>query len=122
MRFRPVLARLPAYVPGRAATSDSGAPAYKISSNENPYPPLPSVLEVLNSAAQRVNRYPDLAVTALRDALGARLGVPAEWIACGTGSVGVLGQIITAMCDAGDEVVRVLLRAPVRVAEDLGGQ
>ena len=105
MRFRPVLARLPAYVPGRAATSDSGAPAYKISSNENPYPPLPSVLEVLNSAAQRVNRYPDLAVTALRDALGARLGVPAEWIACGTGSVGVLGQIITAMCDAGDEVV-----------------
>ncbi len=103
--LRPVLATLPTYRPGRPATPAAGLTAYKISSNENPYPPLPSVLAVVRAAAERINRYPDLAVTALREALGARLGVPADRIACGTGSVGVLGQIMTALCEPGDEVV-----------------
>ena len=38
---------VPAYKPGKPATAREGATAYKISSNENPYPPLPSVLEVV---------------------------------------------------------------------------
>jgi histidinol-phosphate aminotransferase len=52
-----------------------------------------------------MNRYPDMAVTALTDALAQSLGVPREHIATGTGSVGVLGQIIAATCDQGDEVI-----------------
>ena len=39
---------------------------------------------------------------------GEHLGVPASWIATGTGSVGVLGQIVQATCDPGDEVVYVV--------------
>jgi len=46
-----------------------------------------------------------MAVTELTDALALRLGVPPEHIATGTGSVGVLGQLIAATCDPGDEVV-----------------
>ncbi|MGA8044707.1 MAG: histidinol-phosphate transaminase [Dermatophilaceae bacterium] len=104
-RIREVLSRLPAYVPGKPAAAPEGLTAYKLSSNENPYPPLPSVLATIHEAAGAVNRYPDMAVTGLTQALADALGVPAECIATGTGSVGVLGQVIQACCDAGDEVV-----------------
>jgi histidinol-phosphate aminotransferase len=104
-RIREVLSRLPAYVPGRPAAAPEGLTAYKLSSNENPYPPLPSVLDVIRDAACSVNRYPDMAVSELTRTLAAALDVPAECIATGTGSVGVLGQVIQSCCDAGDEVV-----------------
>ena len=104
-RPRAVLDAMPAYVPGKQAQPRAQGVVYKVSSNENPYPPLPSVLTVLRDAAGEVNRYPDMAVSALSAALADRLGVPTECIATGTGSVGVLGQVVQAMCDAGDEVV-----------------
>lgn len=103
--LRTVLDSIPAYTPGAPADGPPGAPAYKISSNENPYPPLPSVLEVVREAAGGLNRYPDMGVTALTERLAEHLGVPAARIATGPGSVGVLGQIIAATCEAGDEVV-----------------
>lgn len=105
VKLRKALEGLPAYKAGRPAPVREGVTAYKVSSNENPYPPLPSVLAVVHDAATRINRYPDMAVTALTDALAERLGVPAAHIATGTGSVGVLGQIIQATCDAVDQVV-----------------
>src|SRR5450631_1900924 len=105
VRLREALAAVPAYKPGKPAVAREGVTTYKISSNENPYPPLPGVLKVVADAASEMNRYPDMAVTALTDALAERLGVPRDRIATGTGSVGVLGQIIAATCDPGDEVV-----------------
>ena len=45
-RFRPVLGAFPAYKPGKAPVVVTGQ-AHKLSSNESPYGPLPSVLEVL---------------------------------------------------------------------------
>lgn len=105
VHLREVLARMPDYKPGRPAHAPVGLKAYKLSSNENPYPPLPSVLASITEAAASVNRYPDMSVTALRERIGAELGVPAECIATGTGSVAVLAQIVTAACDSGDEVV-----------------
>ncbi|QIM22207.1 histidinol-phosphate transaminase [Phycicoccus sp. HDW14] len=105
VRLRAALGSLPAYTPGRPAAVREGLTAYKISSNENPFPPLPSVLDVVRDAAGAMNRYPDLAVTALTAALAERLGVPAARISTGPGSVGVLDQLIRATCDDGDEVV-----------------
>jgi histidinol-phosphate aminotransferase len=106
VRLREALAAVPAYIPGkRAAPRHAGDAAYKISSNENPYPPLPSVLEVVAHAAREMNRYPDMAVTELTDAIAKSIGVPPEHIATGTGSVGVLGQVIDATCNPGDEVI-----------------
>lgn len=105
VRLRGALDAVPAYVAGRPAAAQAGITAYKISSNENPYPPLPSVLDVVREQAGQMNRYPDMGVSALTEALAKRLDVPAARIATGPGSVGVLGQIITAFCDADDEVV-----------------
>jgi histidinol-phosphate aminotransferase len=105
VRLRDALRSVPAYTPGKPTTPHEGLTAYKLSSNENPYPPLPAVVKVLADAAGRVNRYPDMAATALVQAIADHHGVPAEWIATGTGSVGVLGQIVTATCGPGDEVV-----------------
>ncbi|GGL36413.1 histidinol-phosphate transaminase [Phycicoccus endophyticus] len=105
VRLRGALDALPVYTPGRPATVREGLTAYKISSNENPFPPLPSVLEAVRGAAGGVNRYPDLAVAELTEALAAHLGVPAQRIATGPGSVGVLDQLVRATCDDGDEVV-----------------
>jgi histidinol-phosphate aminotransferase len=105
VRLRAALDQVPAYVPGKPAAAPEGVTAYKVSSNENPYPPLPSVLDVVRDAAASINRYPDMAVTELTQALATTLGVPVEHVATGTGSVGVLGQVIAATCDPGDEVV-----------------
>jgi histidinol-phosphate aminotransferase len=101
VRLRSTLSGVPSYVPGRPAELT----AYKTSSNENPYPPLPGVLDVVAQAAQRMNRYPDMAATALVEAIAAHVGVEADRVAVGTGSVGVLGQILAATCGEGDEVV-----------------
>ena len=105
VRLRAALDAVPGYVPGRPAAPRTAGPAYKVSSNENPYPPLPGVLAAVREAATRMNRYPDMAQTALLDALAARLDVPRTHLATGTGSVGVLGQVVQATCDPGDEVV-----------------
>lgn len=104
-RLRTALDQVPAYVAGKPPAPRDGVTVYKVSSNENPHPPLPSVVEVIREAAEGVNRYPDMGVTAPTDALAAHLDVPREQIATGTGSVGVLAQIIQSTCDPGDEVV-----------------
>jgi histidinol-phosphate aminotransferase len=105
VRLREVLAQMPDYKPGKPAAAPAGVTAYKLSSNENPYGPLPSVLSAIDGAAASVNRYPDMAVTALTQRLAKALDVPTECIATGTGSVAVLAQIVNAACDSGDEVV-----------------
>jgi histidinol-phosphate aminotransferase len=104
-RLRPALDQLPSYKPGRAAPGRPGAPAYKISSNENPYPPLPGVLEAAVAAAGAMNRYPDMFASGLVTALAERFDVPESHLATGTGSVGVLQQIIQATVGPGDDVV-----------------
>jgi histidinol-phosphate aminotransferase len=105
VRLREALAAVPAYKPGKPAPPREGVTVYKTSSNENPYPPLPSVLQVVADAALEMNRYPDMAVTGLTNAIAHSVGVPAGEIATGTGSVGVLSQVLAATCDPGDEVI-----------------
>jgi histidinol-phosphate aminotransferase len=105
VRLRRQLDTVPSYQPGRPARPRLGVTGYKLSSNENPYPPLPSVLRAVQDAAASINRYPDMMVADLRQALAGTLDVPAEHIATGPGSSGVLGQIIQATCDPADEVV-----------------
>ncbi len=105
VRIRPAVSALPAYKPGLPAAGQDGVAAYKLSSNENPYPPLPGVLAATERALGQMNRYPDLGNAAMAVALGTRLGVPAENLAFGTGSVGVLYHLLAAVCEPGDEVV-----------------
>jgi histidinol-phosphate aminotransferase len=104
-RPRDTVAAIPAYVAGKPPTPRPGQQVYKLSSNENPYPPLPGVVEAAEAAVGQMNRYPDMGNTALYDALADRLGVPREQLAAGTGSVAVLYHLLQAFCDPGDEVV-----------------
>lgn len=57
-RFRPVLDQFAPYKPGKPPSA-SGGRAFKLSSNESPFGPLPSVLKVIAEAAGHINRYPD---------------------------------------------------------------
>lgn len=104
--LRPVLrsavSALPPYVPGARSASELTA---ALASNESHFAPLPSVVDVVRAGADLLHRYPDAASTELRRALGGHLDVGPEQIAVGPGSVGVLQQVVTAVCDAGDEVV-----------------
>ena len=105
-RLRGALDGIPTYKPGRPATRPgAGGPVYKLSSNENPYPPLPGVLDAVAQAAASFNRYPDLFCTDLVAALAERFAVPASHIATGTGSVAVTQQLVQATAGPGDEVV-----------------
>jgi histidinol-phosphate aminotransferase len=103
-RFRPVLDTFPAYRPGGVPTATAGQ-AHKLSSNESPYGPLPSVAEVIAEAGREVHRYPDNGAEALIAALSERFSVLPDHIAVGCGSVGVLKQLIEAVTDPGTEVL-----------------
>ncbi len=104
-QIRPAIADLPAYVPGKPPAARDGVPTYKLSSNENPFPPLAGILEAATDAAGAMNRYPDMGCTALYARLSEHLGVPVTHLAAGTGSVAVLYHLLQAFCEAGDEVV-----------------
>jgi histidinol-phosphate aminotransferase len=97
--------RIPAYVPGRPPVPRDDLTTYKLSSNENPYPPLPGVVAAAEAAVATMNRYPDMGNSALYAALAARLGVPGTDLAAATGSVALIYQLLSAFCDPGDEVV-----------------
>jgi histidinol-phosphate aminotransferase len=78
---------------------------HKLSSNESPYGPLPSVAAAITQAVRDVNRYPDPEGRPLISAIAARLAVPAEHVAIGSGSAAVLKQVIDAVAHPGAEVV-----------------
>jgi histidinol-phosphate aminotransferase len=103
-RFRSVLDGFPAYRPGRTPVTATGR-SYKLSSNESPFGPLPSVIEVIAEEARSVNRYPDNGAEALTQAIAARFGVPAGHVAVGCGSVGVTQQLLEAVGEPGQEVM-----------------
>ncbi|MFI9774371.1 histidinol-phosphate transaminase [Streptomyces sp. NPDC051956] len=103
-KLRAELEGIPTYKPGKAAAA-GGPVAYKLSSNENPYPPLPGVMESVVAAAGSFNRYPDMACTGLMNELAERFAVPVTHLAMGTGSVGVAQQLLQATSGPGDEVI-----------------
>ncbi|MFI9119214.1 histidinol-phosphate transaminase [Streptomyces bikiniensis] len=103
-RLRAELDGVPTYKPGKPAAA-GGPVAFKLSSNENPYPPLPGVLESVVAGADTFNRYPDMACTGLMEELAERFGVPVSHLATGTGSVGVAQSLLQATSGPGDEVI-----------------
>jgi histidinol-phosphate aminotransferase len=102
---RACVTQIPAYVAGKPPQPRAGMTTYKLSSNENPFPPLPGVLDAAVRAAAQMNRYPDMGNTALYAALSGKLGVPTDEIALATGSVALIYQLVQAFCEPGDEVV-----------------
>ncbi|WP_081998619.1 histidinol-phosphate transaminase [Sinomonas humi] len=102
---RPVIGRLPKYAAGRPPAPVEGLESFKLSSNENPLPPLPAVLEAI-AAETAINRYPDPVASSLRARLGDFLGVAAEDIVTGGGSLGALNQLLAAFAGQQDDGVQ----------------
>jgi histidinol-phosphate aminotransferase len=102
-RFRAILDQFAPYKPGRVPSA--GSRSFKLSSNESPFGPLPSVLKVITEAAGDVNRYPDNGAAELTAAIAARFGVPQAHVAVGCGSVGVAQQLLEAVGEPGAEVL-----------------
>jgi histidinol-phosphate aminotransferase len=100
VRLRPEIVALAAYTQGKPADTD----AFKLSSNENPFDPIPAVVAAI-AASSGVNRYPDSAGVELRGRLAERFGVRVEEVHLGAGSVSILAQLISAAAGPGDEVV-----------------
>jgi len=63
-----VLDQFAPYQPGRPSLTPDGR-SFKLSSNESPFGPLPSVLKIITEAAGGVNRYPDNGAVDLTEAL-----------------------------------------------------
>jgi histidinol-phosphate aminotransferase len=103
-RFRPILDQFIPYKPGQTASARDGR-SFKLSSNESPFGPLPSVVKVIAEAAGQVNRYPDDGAAELTEAISARFGVPASHVAVGCGSVGLTQQLLETVGEPGAEVL-----------------
>ncbi|MFI6505149.1 histidinol-phosphate transaminase [Nonomuraea typhae] len=103
-RFRAILDTMPAYKPGKAVLTADGR-SYKLSSNESPYDPLPSVVEAIAEGARQINRYPDPGCAQLTEAIAQRYDVPVEHVALGAGSVTVAQQLFETVGEPGAEVI-----------------
>jgi len=102
--FRPNIDAISGYVPGEQPPP--GAKVIKLNTNENPYPPSPKALQVLQELpGELLRRYPDPMAGAFRQAASQVLGVPADWILVGNGSDDLLTMIIRACTEPGRRVV-----------------
>lgn len=84
--------------------AQAGPGAFKLSSNENPFGPLPGVIE----AAQRAvsfNRYPDATAPRLRERLAERFAVTTDAVHVTAGSTSLLQQFALVLCSRDDELV-----------------
>lgn len=108
-RPRPAVELMPAYRPGKGAAQAEAehgiTHAIKLASNENPLPPVQSILDAVAAAAAGANRYADHRATAVRQRLASWLGVSVDAVTVGAGSVGLLQQLFLTYVDPGDEVV-----------------
>lgn len=94
------MASVTAYRQGVTAPVDG----FKLSSNENPFDPLPEVVEQVRAAMQ-FNRYANADMQPLRGQLAARFGVSDAQVHIAPGSVSILYQLVHATCEPGDEVI-----------------
>ena len=101
---RPGILDIRPYKGGLADAPGFEAPV-KLSSNENPLGCSPAARAALCAMQDSLERYPDGAVTRLREALAARHGLPVDQIVCGNGSDELLNLLGQAYLRPGDEVI-----------------
>ncbi|MGD8193674.1 histidinol-phosphate transaminase [Herbiconiux sp. P18] len=100
VRMRPEILALPAYRQGKAAPT-----GFKLSSNENPFDPLPGVLDAVDAVTRRMHRYPNAAAPEITARLADEWGVAEDEVIVAAGSVALLMQFTMAAAGHGDEVV-----------------
>jgi histidinol-phosphate aminotransferase len=125
---RPHLHAISPYEPGRSIEQvirERGiADPIKLASNENPYGPLPSVIDAIVADLANANRYPEDGAPSLRAKLAERFGLSADWFAVGCGSLDLLQQLVIAMIGPGDKAIHGVPTFPEypRLPAMLGGE
>ncbi len=101
---KPSIMQISPYVAGK---SKAGAATriIKLSSNENPLGPSPRAIEAYKAQAENLHRYPDSGHAALREAIGEVYHLPAKNLICGAGSDELIGMLVQAYTQSGDEVL-----------------
>lgn len=108
--IRPHVLAMQAYtpiVPFEVLSERLGRPPaaiIKLDANENPYGPSPAALAAL-AGLQYAHIYPDPEAAALRTALAAHTGVPAENLLAGAGADELIDLILRLFLEPGDTVV-----------------
>ena len=77
----------------------------KLASNENAWGPSPKAVEAIKDALQNLHRYPDGSCYYLAQSLADKIGVKPEEIVFGNGSNEIIGLLITAFLQPGEEVI-----------------
>jgi len=104
--LRQNIAEMAGYVPGYQPPD--AASYIKLNTNENPYPPSPSVLAAIaEEAGEGLRRYPDAASRLAREEAGRLYGFDPSWIIMANGSDEVLNNLIRAFAGEGEEVAYV---------------
>ena len=101
---KPGVLAINAYVPGESELP-GGVKPIKLSSNETPLGPSPKARAAYIAAAEGMERYPDGAATALRNAIGKAYGLDPGRIVCGAGSDELLNLICHGYVGPGDEAI-----------------
>ncbi|MDZ8025794.1 MAG: histidinol-phosphate transaminase [Nostoc sp. DedQUE11] len=102
--FRSNVDAMASYIPGEQP--QRGTQIVKLNSNENPYPPSPKALAVLqNIDGEWLRRYPEPFGGEFRQAASKVLDVPSDWIIVGNGSDELLSVVIRACAEPGRKVV-----------------
>jgi len=85
------------YIPGEQMP---GVRVVKLNTNENPYPPSPTVTAMLrNIDSECLRRYPDPFSGRVRRAVSRVFGVPEDWVIVGNGSDEILSILLRACCE-----------------------
>lgn len=102
--FRPTVDAMTGYVPGEQPKP--GTRIIKLNTNENPYPPSPLAMQVLQSFdGEALRRFPDPYGREFCQAVGEALGLDPSWVIVGNGSDDVLNVLIRACAEGGDRQV-----------------
>jgi histidinol-phosphate aminotransferase len=106
---RPSLDALVPYEPGKPVEEvqrELGLErVVKLASNEGPFGPFPAALEAIERSLREANRYPDGGCYRLRAELAERHGVRFEEVCVCAGADAVIGYVVQATLEAGDEIV-----------------
>jgi len=77
----------------------------KLASNENPWGPSPMAVTAIGEVLANLHRYPDGSCYYLARKLAAQLGVQPSEIVFGNGSNEIIGLLVSAFLEPGDEVI-----------------